>query len=123
MTSSSAPAPASAPTGAAHSPSLAARVGRWSTRHRGIAIAGWLAFVLAALMIGNAVGTVHPNDDGSVHGDSATADRLLDDAYPDQAAETVMVQAKGAVRSDDAAVKATVAAVIRGVSGKHGVVE
>src|SRR6201999_686066 len=79
---------------AQHSPSLAARIGRWSTRHRRLAIAGWLAFVIAALAIATAVGTVTPNQDGSQHGDSATADRILDDAYPDQASESVLVQAK-----------------------------
>ena len=45
---------------AQHSPSLAARIGRWSTRHRGMAIAGWLAFVAIALFAGSAVGTVTP---------------------------------------------------------------
>src|SRR5215212_10228247 len=31
---------------------LAARVGRWSVQHRRTAILGWLAFVVAALVIG-----------------------------------------------------------------------
>jgi uncharacterized membrane protein YdfJ with MMPL/SSD domain len=116
-------AAAMTPSHAQHSPSLAARIGRWSTRHRGKAIAGWLAFVLAALVIGNAVGTIHPNDDGSGHGDSATADRILDDAYPDQASETVLVQGKKGTTASDPEFKATVNAVIKGVSGKPGVVE
>jgi RND superfamily putative drug exporter len=103
--------------------SVAARIGRWSTRHRGKAIAGWLAFVLAALVIGNAVGTVHPADDGSGHGDSATADRLLDDAYPDQASETVLIQGKKGAKASDPEFRATVAAVVKGVSGKPGVVD
>jgi RND superfamily putative drug exporter len=115
--------PPMTPSHAQHSPSLAARIGRWSTRHRGKAIAGWLAFVLAALVIGNAVGTIHPNDDGSGHGDSATADRILDDAYPDQASETVLVQGKKGTTASDPEFKATVNAVIKGVSGKPGVVE
>jgi len=131
MTSSHAPAPGPSRSGdspdarpaIAHSRSLAARIGRWSTRHRGKAIAGWLAFVLAALVIGNAVGTITPNDDNSGHGDSATADRIVDDAYPDQASETVLVQGKKGTTATDPAFKATVAAVVRGVSGKPGVVE
>ena len=34
------------------STNLAARMGRWSARHRKIAIFGWLAFVIAAVVIG-----------------------------------------------------------------------
>jgi RND superfamily putative drug exporter len=108
---------------AQHSPSLAARIGRWSTRHRGKAIVGWLAFVLIALVIGSAVGTVTPSDDGSGHGDSATADRIVDDAYPDQASETVLVEGKQGTKATDPEFKATVAAVVRGVTRKPGVVE
>jgi RND superfamily putative drug exporter len=103
--------------------SLAARIGRWSTRHRGKAIAGWLAFVLVALVIGNAVGTITPSNNGSSHGDSATGDRLLDDAYPDQASETVLVQGKHGAKATDPGFRATVAAVVSGVSGKPGVVD
>ncbi|WCB92630.1 Heme uptake protein MmpL11 [Baekduia alba] len=113
----------SSPPPAQHSPSLAARIGRWSTRHRGKAIAGWLAFVLAALVIGNAVGTITPSDDGSGHGDSATADRIVNDAYPDQASETVLVQSEHGRKATDPEFKATVNAVIKGVTGKPGVVE
>ena len=36
---------------------IAARMGRWSARHRKTAIFGWLAFVVAAVAIGGAVGT------------------------------------------------------------------
>src|SRR5205807_8275893 len=35
---------------------LAARMGRWSANHRKTAIFGWLAFVIAAFVIGTAVG-------------------------------------------------------------------
>jgi uncharacterized membrane protein YdfJ with MMPL/SSD domain len=119
MTSSPPPTPA----GQGDSPALAARIGRWSTRHRFAAIAGWLAFVAVALVIGSAVGTVHPNDDNSGHGDSAKADKILDDAYPDQASETVLVQSKGKMKASDPEFRSTVAAVVRGVSGKPGVVE
>ena len=36
---------------------LASRAGMWSAQHRKTAIWGWLAFVVIALLIGNAVGT------------------------------------------------------------------
>ena len=114
MTSSSAQA----------SPSLAARIGRWSTRNRGKAIAGWLAFVLIALVVGNAVGTIVPPDDGG-HGDSETADRIVDTAYPDRAGETVLIQApaKGGTTARDPAFRATVDDVVSGVSAQRGVVD
>ena len=38
-----------------HSKNVAARMGRWSARHRKTAIFGWLAFVVAAFAIGMAV--------------------------------------------------------------------
>jgi uncharacterized membrane protein YdfJ with MMPL/SSD domain len=106
------------------SPSLAARIGRWSTRHRGKAIAGWLVFVAIALFVGSAVGTVTPSDDGSGHGDSATADRIVNDAYPDRADETVLVQApaQGGTTARDPGFRATVDDVVRRVSAQPGVV-
>jgi RND superfamily putative drug exporter len=109
---------------AQHSRSLAARIGRWSTRNRGKAIAGWLVFVAIALFIGSAVGTVTPSDDNSGHGDSATADRIVDNAYPDRAGETVLVQApaESGTTARDPAFRATVNDVVKGVSGQPGVV-
>ena len=117
--------PVMTPSNAQHSPSLAARIGRWSTRHRGTAIVGWLAFVLAALFIGSAVGTVHPSIDGSQHGDSKTGDQIVNDAYPDRAGETVLVQAPAGstVRARSAEFRATVDDVVRGVAKQPGVIE
>jgi uncharacterized membrane protein YdfJ with MMPL/SSD domain len=113
------------PSNAHHSPSLAARIGRWSTRHRGIAIVGWLAFVLAALFIGNAVGTVTREDDGSQHGDSKTGDQITNDAFPKRADETVLVQAKDGTKArvTSPEFRAAVDDVVRGVSGKPGVAD
>ena len=42
-----------------HTNTFAARMGRWSARHRKTAIWGWIAFVVVAFVIGNQV------DDGS----------------------------------------------------------
>src|SRR3989337_2392411 len=38
-----------------NSTNIAARMGRWSARHRKTAIFGWLAFVIAAFAVGIAV--------------------------------------------------------------------
>ena len=40
-----------------HSNNFAARMGRWSASHWKTAVFGWLAFVVASFVIGNAVGT------------------------------------------------------------------
>ena len=59
---------------------IAARMGRWSASHRKLAIFGWLAFVLSAIVIGTAVGqkTIdqHNNNVGQAH----RADQILEQA-------------------------------------------
>ena len=62
---------------------FAARAGRWSARHRKKAIFGWLAFVVVAFVIGGAIGTKKPNGNDNT-GQSAKAEKILDDAYPDR---------------------------------------
>ena len=51
--------PAGQPT---MSRNLAARMGRWSANHWKTAVFGWLAFVIASVFIGNAVGTKYLED-------------------------------------------------------------
>jgi RND superfamily putative drug exporter len=53
-------------------------MGRWSASHRKTAIFGWLAFVVAAIVIGTAVGTktIDQNSSNSA-GPSARADQIL----------------------------------------------
>ncbi|QEC47653.1 MMPL family transporter [Baekduia soli] len=113
------------PSSAASSPSLAARVGRWSTRHRRTAIAGWFVFVLIAVFAGSSVGTVHPSNDSGGHGDSARADRIVNDAYPDRADESVLIQSTaGHPRTaKDPEFRRTVADVVAGVTRQPGVVD
>ena len=57
---------------------LAARMGHWSASHRKLAIFGWLAFVVAAIVIGTAVGTktIDQSNNNSV-GPSQRADQIL----------------------------------------------
>jgi uncharacterized membrane protein YdfJ with MMPL/SSD domain len=56
---------------------IAARMGHWSATHRKSAIWGWLAFVVIAVFIGQAVGqkTLHGADQFS--GESGTAEKAL----------------------------------------------
>ena len=52
---------------------LSARMGRWSARHRKIAIFGWLAIVLMAVVAGKAVGTNELKQDDAIPGESGRA--------------------------------------------------
>jgi uncharacterized membrane protein YdfJ with MMPL/SSD domain len=75
---------------------FAARLGGWSARHRKTAIVGWLLFVVVATVLGGMVGqkTMTPHE--QLTGDSARAQRVLDDAgIKDPAGEMVIVTSKG----------------------------
>jgi uncharacterized membrane protein YdfJ with MMPL/SSD domain len=73
---------------------VAARAGRWSATHRKIAIWGWIGMVVAALVVGEAVGTKTLDDDQSRVDESGRADQTLDAAFPDRASESVLVQSQ-----------------------------
>src|ERR1700761_3819270 len=73
---------------------LAGRAGRWSAGHRKTAIWGWIAFVVAAIALGSALGT-KTLDNGGGDGESARAESTLEGAFPQSAAETVIVQTRG----------------------------
>src|SRR5690349_376125 len=81
---------------------IAARAGRWSARHRKIAIYGWLAFVLLAFAIGGAIGTKQlGNSQTSRTGESGRADAVLRSEFKRNYAEQVIVQApSGTSRAD-----------------------
>ena len=75
---------------------LAARAGHWSARHRRIAVLGWLAFVVAAFVVGGAVGTQTLKDEDSGNGSSRVADKAIQHAdFPKHADEQVLVQLRG----------------------------
>ena len=59
---------------------LAARMGRWSARHKKTAIFGWLAFVVAAFMLGNAIGTKQLDKNDTLPGESGHATQFLDES-------------------------------------------
>src|SRR6266511_3573205 len=88
---------------------IAARAGRWSAQHRKKAIFGWLAFVIVAFVIGNAVGTNQLKDEDVGNGSSQVAEKAISDAgFPDDADEQVLVQGRGSVKVGDAAFTAAV---------------
>ena len=75
---------------------LAARMGRWSASHWKTAVFGWLAFVLAAVVVGQAVGTKNIDQQDTNVGQAHKADKILKDAgfQFDPQTEIVLVQSK-----------------------------
>ena len=94
-------------------PNLAARAGRWSAAHWKTATIGWIAFVVAAVVLGGAIGTKQLEDDSP--GEAGRMSRILDQSFPRRAEESVLVQ------SDTLSVKspafaATIEDIVRRVS-------
>jgi RND superfamily putative drug exporter len=97
------------------SSNISARMGRWSARHRKTAIFGWLAFVVAAVVLGGMLGTKQLGDTDTLPGESGRAARILDEGFQQPAGETVLVQSR-TLTADDAAFRAAVADVVRRLS-------
>jgi uncharacterized membrane protein YdfJ with MMPL/SSD domain len=95
---------------------LAARMGRWSAEHRKLAIGGWIAFVILSFAIGNMVGVKSPADDQSHVGDSGRAAALVDDHFPTENTESVIIQAPAGGHATGSAVKAAVGQTIAAIS-------
>jgi RND superfamily putative drug exporter len=94
-----------------NSQTFAARMGRWSAQNRKKAIFGWLAFVIASLAIGSAVGMQKPESDSRI-GDSGRAQKIIDDGFPAKTQEDVLVQGRAARSARSPEVRAAVADVI-----------
>jgi RND superfamily putative drug exporter len=101
---------------------FAARAGRWSAGHRKTAILGWLAFVIAAVALGGAVGMNMLTTEQAGVGESGRAARAADEAFPKTASETVIVQS-GRHTAADPAFRATAADVLRRLAATPGVHE
>jgi uncharacterized membrane protein YdfJ with MMPL/SSD domain len=101
-----------------HSTNIAARMGRWSARHRKTAIFGWLAFVVAAFAIGSVVGmqTIDQNDTNV--GEARRADHIIRDGgfKIDEQSEYVLVESSTAT-VDDPAFRAVVGDVVARLDG------
>jgi uncharacterized membrane protein YdfJ with MMPL/SSD domain len=100
---------------------LAARMGRWSARHRKIAIFGWLGFVVVSLYLGFFVvgmKELDPADAGA--GESGRMAGILDDEWEQPAGERVLVQSSS-LTARDAQFKATVADVVRRLDATNDV--
>jgi uncharacterized membrane protein YdfJ with MMPL/SSD domain len=102
---------------------IAARIGRWSVRHRKTAILGWLAFVFVSMAIGfNLLPQKNIEQMDAMPGESGKAGHVLNDAYPDKSNEQVLIQSKH-LHSSDPRFKAAVADVSRRLEHTKGVSE
>jgi uncharacterized membrane protein YdfJ with MMPL/SSD domain len=94
---------------------IAARMGRWSARHRKTAIFGWLAFVVVAFVLGTMTGqkTIDPATAGP--GESGRMDKILDAGFKQPAGESVLIQSDS-LTTDDPAFRSAVEDVVGTVS-------
>ncbi len=79
---------------------LAARMGRWSAQHRKKAIWGWLVLVFLAFAIGGAVGTKTQDAAQTGVGESGSAERTIDNAFPKHQVEQVLIQSDSSTATD-----------------------
>jgi len=89
---------------------FAARMGRWSAEHPKTAILGWLAFVVASVVLGGAVGTKTIDPADLNVGEARTADRMIEEAgfnRSDEQTEFVLVQSR-TLTADDPAFEAAI---------------
>ncbi len=104
-----------------HSTNVAARMGRWSARHRRSAILGWIAFVAVAAVLGATLGTTQLDPADNAVGESKRAQELLEaGGFADAAGESVLVTSE-AYTATDPAFRAVLADVVRALSGREGV--
>jgi uncharacterized membrane protein YdfJ with MMPL/SSD domain len=104
-----------------HSTNVAARMGRWSARHRRTAILGWIAFVAVAAVLGAMLGTTQLDPADNAVGESKRAQEILEaGGFADAADESVLVTSE-AYTATDPAFGAVLADVVRAVSGREGV--
>jgi uncharacterized membrane protein YdfJ with MMPL/SSD domain len=93
---------AAAPAEPTRPTNVAGRMGRWSARHRKIAIFGWLAFVVIAVLVGIRAGTIDLKQNDAIPGESGRVTRLIETEFGPLASETVLVQSTTLTASDPA---------------------
>jgi uncharacterized membrane protein YdfJ with MMPL/SSD domain len=101
-----------------NSNNLAARIGRWSARHRKTAIFGWLAFVIVVVALGMGAGLKQIDESNVNAGQAHKADQLLKQAGFKQSGpltEIVVIQSKHRTITDPA-FRATVTDLTRAIA-------
>jgi len=87
-----------------NSTNIAARMGRWSARHRKTAIFGWLAFVIAAFAVGIAVPMQTIDETDFNVGEARKGDHIIRDGgfKLEEQGEFVLVQSNDKTVDDEA---------------------
>jgi len=102
---------------------IAAQAARWSARHWKTATFGWLALVALLTVLGIAAGTKELSDAGGMNGESARAQRMIDNAgFRDTSMEVVLVQS-ATKTAPTPAFKSAVEDVVAALSRTRGVTE
>jgi uncharacterized membrane protein YdfJ with MMPL/SSD domain len=100
---------------------FAHRVGLWSTRHRGKAIFGWLAFVILSFAIGTfAVTQQQIVYETSQPGESGRMEKILYEEFKQPAGESVLVQ-HGSLSATDPEFRAAVQDIITRVGAADAI--
>ena len=100
---------------------VAARAARWSVRHRRTAIFGWLAFVIAAFVIGGQmIGNTTLTKQEAGVGQSGRADVAAFKAFPKKADESVLIHSD-ALAASSPRFRAAVADVMQRLQTASGV--
>ena len=102
---------------------VAARMGRWSASHRKLAIFGWLAFVLSAIVVGTAVGQKTLDTQNNNVGQAHRADQILKQAGFSQSGsltEYVLIQ-NHKLTIHDPAFRSVVGEVVAAVSPSRAI--
>ena len=95
---------------------LAGRAARWSAAHWKTAAFGWIAIAVAAVAIGNLVGTTQMKAWAIANGDSRRAEEILAQSHFDlPARESVLVQSDRATVGDRS-FRAAIASVVQAIS-------
>jgi RND superfamily putative drug exporter len=90
-------------------------MGSWSARHWKTATFGWLAFVVAAVVLGGMAGTENVGQNSPGPGESGRMDRILEEGFRRPASENVLIQ-HPSLRVTDPAFEAAIADVVTGLS-------
>jgi uncharacterized membrane protein YdfJ with MMPL/SSD domain len=100
---------------------LAGRAARWSAAHWKSAAFGWIAIAVAAVLVGNLVGTRQMKAWAISNGDSRRAEQILDQSkFELPARESVLVQSSGATVGDQP-FRAAIASVVQTLSRQPNV--
>jgi putative drug exporter of the RND superfamily len=94
---------------------ISARAAVWSTRHRALAIGGWLAFVVLVTVISMQLGTREASDVDQGHGESGRADRIVAEAgFPVRPATEMVIIQRG-TPTERATAATEVARAVQGI--------